>query len=198
VAVNVAWTLTQPSFDALLARLDADRERAGLAYEEIRKRLVRYFEWQSSRAPEDHADTVLSRLARKIEQGEEIENVHRYAVGVARLVAKEVAAEQGRRHAILAQHEALDRAAITPEKDQPDDRVSCLDTCLKQLPASSRDLLLEYYEHEGRTKIDHRDSMARHRGISGLALRGRVHRVKASLEECVFRCLDTAARPSHF
>ena len=194
----MAWTLTQPSFDALLARLDADRERAGLAYEEIRRRLVRYFEWQSSAAPEDHADTVLSRIARKIEQGEEIENVHRYAAGVARLVAKEVAGEQARRHATLARHEALDRAAVAPEEDQPDARMPCLDTCLKQLPAPSRELLLEYYEYEGRTKIDHRGSMAHHLGISGLALRGRVHRIKASLEECVFHCLDTAARPSHF
>jgi RNA polymerase sigma factor (sigma-70 family) len=185
------WTLSQPSFDALLARLDVNREQAGVAYEALRRRLVRYFEWQSCDAAEDCADTVLSRLARKIQEGVVIASVQSYALGVARFVVKEAAAAQGRQRTIATQPGDLNQPAPR-EEEVSQSRMVCLDTCLEQLPARSRDLVLRYYEHQGRAKIDQREAIARQFGISSLALRGRVHRIKAGLEECLFQCLNDA------
>jgi DNA-directed RNA polymerase specialized sigma24 family protein len=191
----VASTLTQPSFDALLVRLDPDRDRAGLAYEQLRKRLVRYFEWQSCTMPDDRADTVFSRLAHRIEQGEPIVSVHAYAMGIARLVVREAVTEQYRQASIAAQSAAVD----VHVEDEPDVRLPCLDTCLSRLMERSRKLILDYYEFQGRAKIERREAMARDLGITGLALRGRVHRIKAGLETCVLTCLDRerAGQPKH-
>jgi hypothetical protein len=46
------WELTQSEFDSLLARLDPDRERAGVLYEMLRRKLVQLFEWQGWPATE--------------------------------------------------------------------------------------------------------------------------------------------------
>ena len=57
--------LTQESFAALLLFLDADRERAGEKYEELRRTLIRFFEWRGAPFPEEHADETLNRVARQ-------------------------------------------------------------------------------------------------------------------------------------
>jgi hypothetical protein len=46
--------LTQAAFDMLLARLDPDREEAGRKYDEIRRKLTKFFEFWGSSAPEDY------------------------------------------------------------------------------------------------------------------------------------------------
>src|ERR687883_865457 len=58
------WTLTQESFDRLLAWLDPDREQAGKKYEEVRSRLVRGFSSHGCPVPEDLADEAINRVAK--------------------------------------------------------------------------------------------------------------------------------------
>ncbi len=48
--------LTSETFAALLFSLDADRERAGEKYEDLRRTLIRFFEWRGAPFPEEHAD----------------------------------------------------------------------------------------------------------------------------------------------
>src|SRR5262245_36996143 len=93
---RAAWVLSQNAWDTLLARLGPDEHAAAVEYERLRERLVKYFEWHGSIASEDHADTVLTRIARKVEEGEKILNIRGYALGVARFVLKETAAEHTR------------------------------------------------------------------------------------------------------
>jgi DNA-directed RNA polymerase specialized sigma24 family protein len=81
-----AWDLTRESFEKFLALLDADRELAAEEYEQIRRKLVKIFQWRGSTSPEDHADETINRVARKIEEGETIRNLRSYVGGVARLV----------------------------------------------------------------------------------------------------------------
>src|ERR1051326_5706272 len=63
--------LTQQAFDALLACLDSDRERAAEKYETLRLKLVKFFEWRACAvAAQDLADEVINRVARRIDGGE--------------------------------------------------------------------------------------------------------------------------------
>src|SRR4030095_8986131 len=50
----------------LLARLDPDPDRAGAAYEALRRALVKFFDWRGARVPEEGADETLDRLARQL------------------------------------------------------------------------------------------------------------------------------------
>src|SRR5215468_1188617 len=84
------FVLTKDSLDGLLARLDADRERAGEKYETLRLGLIRFFEWRGASTPVEHADETLDRVARKLHQGEEIRDLPAFVAGVARFVFLEV------------------------------------------------------------------------------------------------------------
>src|SRR5436305_9402910 len=86
----MAAALTGEAFSKLLARLDADRERAGEKYEDLRHTLIKFFEWRGAPSPEDHADETLNRIARKLDEGVEIKSVGGYCREVARLVLLEV------------------------------------------------------------------------------------------------------------
>src|SRR5512134_1992159 len=77
---------TEETFDRLLASLDADRERAGERYEDLRRTLVRFFEWRGAPFPEDHADETFDRVARRLDEGITIENLGGYCYNVARLI----------------------------------------------------------------------------------------------------------------
>lgn len=67
------WTLTQESFDKLLAWLHPDREQAGQSYEVIRRTLISYFLNRGCNLPEELADETINRIAQKID-----ERVNRY------------------------------------------------------------------------------------------------------------------------
>src|SRR5258707_3559667 len=81
--------LTANAFAKLLNRLDADRERAGEKYEDLRRTLNRFFEWRGAPFPEEHADETFNRVARKLDEGVEIKNFGGYCYEVARLVCLE-------------------------------------------------------------------------------------------------------------
>ena len=65
------WTLTQESFDKLLAWLHPERERAGEAYEYFRRTLISFFLSQNAYAPEELADKTINRVAQKINENAE-------------------------------------------------------------------------------------------------------------------------------
>jgi hypothetical protein len=71
-AVRQKWTLTQEAFDRLLDSLGSDRDAAGTRYLEIRRNLVRLFEWRGCPIPDEYVDETINRCARKICEGEEI------------------------------------------------------------------------------------------------------------------------------
>src|SRR5437868_5161996 len=83
------WTLTREAFEQLLAALDPDRERAGLRYENIRRKLIEFFEARGSNSPADNADETINRVARRLDEGERVQDLSAYFYGVARLLLKE-------------------------------------------------------------------------------------------------------------
>ncbi|MFN2482181.1 MAG: RNA polymerase sigma factor [Pyrinomonadaceae bacterium] len=192
------WLLTQDTFERFLASLDGDRERAGEKYEIARRKLVKFFAWHGSHAPEEHADETINRVARKISEGEKIESLNAYLLGVARLLLKEVFKQRLRARAALDQ---LPTSETTePGAEEEDDNArrtlrECLRACLQKLAPESRALIADYYEHDRASRIRRRKEIAAGLGIPLNALRIRAHRVRAGLEACVRACAGRAGMP---
>ena len=182
--------LTQESFAALLLFLDADRERAGEKYEELRRTLIRFFEWRGAPYPEEHADETLNRVARKLGAGLEIKNMSGYCYEVARRVFLETIKAVDSRRGSLESAESDLVAVSDPSGEQIEKelRLTCLEDCLRALPDESAELILEYYRYEQRGQIDRRRALAERFGLRREALANRVQRLRDKLEHCVSVC----------
>jgi DNA-directed RNA polymerase specialized sigma24 family protein len=181
--------LTAGAFASLLTRLDADPERAGAAYEELRRALVHLFTWRGAATPEECADETLDRLASRLNEGVQVGDVPRFAYGIARLVLLEHWRRPDARRAPLGE------ASPGRVPDEPDDDAlhGCLDRCLHELASDGRDLILRYYVAEGGNRVENRKRLAQTLGVSESALRNRVQRLRDRLEGCLRQCLGRAA-----
>jgi RNA polymerase sigma factor (sigma-70 family) len=84
---------------------------------------------------------------------------------------------------------------LTTEGEKDDGLIAeCLETCLEDLSPERRMMIIEYYAKEKMAKIEHRSQLAQRLGISVETLRVRVFRIRASLEECIERCVTRKAR----
>jgi DNA-directed RNA polymerase specialized sigma24 family protein len=183
------WSLTQPAFDGLLAHLGPDRDVAADRYLEIRRNLVRLFEWRGCSTPEEYADETINRCARKIGDGEVIRDIASYSIGIARMLLLEMGRDRARQARPL--DEAPEPQVVVHEPDYDRDRrVECLRVCLGQLPPDHRTLILKYYQGDKRDKIKNRNGLIHTLGISPGTLRMRALRVRASLQLCAENCLQ--------
>ncbi|MEM7480693.1 MAG: hypothetical protein AAF481_05940 [Acidobacteriota bacterium] len=177
-------TLTHEAFDHLLDFLGPDRAAAGKAYEDIRGRLVRLFQWRGSRDPEELADETINRVAVKIASGVEIrsEDPFRYFCGVAHLVFKEILRRQKRDREVM---EDIRHEPLPPDPEEDDPRLADLRSCLEKLGSDQHQLILEYHRGEKGERIRRRRRIAEELGIPINALRIRVHRLRQRVERCV-------------
>ena len=186
------WALNSVALNKFLACLDGDVERAGEQYETIRLALIKFFDWRRAHFPEDLADETLNRVMRKIDEGETLRDVPTYCLGVARFVWRESLKNPDQRRADLAelkQHAAPAQTFLT----EADERQSCFEHCLNELPLENRQLILRYYQDERRQKINQRVALAARLGIPLNALRSRAQRIRDRLEQCIADCLEKAA-----
>jgi DNA-directed RNA polymerase specialized sigma24 family protein len=182
--------LTTDTFTRLLDRLDSDREQAGEKYEDLRRTLIRFFEWRGTPYPEEQADEVFNRIGRKLDQGTEIQNLAAYSYEIARLVFLETTKGTDRKRLSLESVKvdpvALNSSEETAEKEL---RLVCLDECLRTLSGGSQKLILEYYTHEKRGQVERRRALAERFGLRRDALANRVQRLRDKLQYCVSSCL---------
>jgi len=182
------WTLTQQAFDKLLASLGENRERAGAKYQELRGALAKFFEWRGGAFPEDHADETINRVARRIDEGEEIRDPSSYAFGVARMLLLEILKEQERERRALS--ELPPAHASTDGPEEPEFRLECLKRCLPSLSPDNRELIMRYYQGEKGAKIENRKKLAERLQVPLNTLRMRALRLREKLEACVEDCLE--------
>ncbi|HSE23557.1 MAG TPA: hypothetical protein VLB68_17955 [Pyrinomonadaceae bacterium] len=186
----------QESFNEILAWLNADREKAAAIYVQLRQDLTKIFSWNRCVDPEGLTDEVFDRVAKKVHYlMHTFEGDPRlFFYGVARNVLKEVPKKMRTQISL----EDVDLGA-TPVKDSRDEsaelREDCLQLCLKELSSERRELILAYYARDKQAKIDHRTEMARDLGTSVETLRVRAHRIRAALEQCIERCLNSKSSP---
>jgi len=156
--------------------------------------VLRYFEWRSVVTADECADETLDRVARRIAEGQKIDKLMPYIFATARHIHQEVIKARNERPEIpVDEVQPKYLVIVEPEIVAPDVRLICFDRCLEELEPDDRDLVLGYYEGEGREKIDNRQDLAKKRKISLNALRILVHRIKRTLEDCIVECLKTEA-----
>ena len=187
------WQLTEESFNLFLSWLSKDRDVAGQKYEDIRRRLIIMLNARGCRHASEVADEAINRFIRRLP--ELIDSYEGDPVPYLCVIARNVHREFVRNEAIPLDMNEYD-AIAPPTKTEEDleevvDR--CLERCLSKLESKSRELVLTYYEHEKKTKIDFRKSLAKAMGIAANALRIRVHRIRTTLEDCLNDCLGPEA-----
>jgi DNA-directed RNA polymerase specialized sigma24 family protein len=181
------WALTQEAFEKLLNTLGPDRESAGEKYPDLRSNLNRFFEWRGCSFPEDHADETINRVAKRVSEGEEIQNPGGYFMGAARMLLLEIHKERARERRALSE---LATAEVTSyEFEELEPRVVCLERCLGSLSTENRELILRYYHGEKGEKIETRRKLGERFGMQLNTLRMRAVRLREKLLVCVSDCL---------
>ena len=184
-------TFSQSSFDKLLNLLDPDRDQAGLKYESLRQRLIKFFEWRNCEMSEELADEVFDRVLRKITEGEEIQNVTAYSATIAQFVFKEYLRTNQRQNQLIEDAPEIQNIKAK-EADVEDEnssrRFSCFDKCLKEFSDENRKFIIAYYDTDERTMIASRKRLAEEMNASINTLRIKACRLKGKLENCTFEC----------
>jgi DNA-directed RNA polymerase specialized sigma24 family protein len=169
--------------EILIAGFDPDIAVASRKYQQLRRKLVRLFEWRGAWTADDLADETLTRVARKLGEGARVEgDVEPFARGVARLVFLEFLREQQRDDRLRSSP----LPASTPVADEVD--LDCLDRCLEKIATSDRETILGYYADDSAGRIEARRNLANRLGVSPTALRIRALRIRDRLETCLQEC----------
>jgi DNA-directed RNA polymerase specialized sigma24 family protein len=129
------YDLSEQGFLQLLARLNTDPKHAGEEYEKLRARLIYFFERKGCRIPAELCDETIDRVARKIEEGQIIEDIFKFSGGVARLVLLEHWKDAGRERAELDEH----LPSPTSDREFDEDRLKCMKKCLQSLSPEQHD-----------------------------------------------------------
>jgi len=189
-------TLTEVAFTRLLTWLDDGTDSRGERYLEVRRRLVAYFDRQNRPAPDTLADETLNRISKTLEKSGAIVTKPplRYCYVIARFVLLEDLRRERRHVRFDDVHHANvvawpppahvdDAAAFVKEQ-----RLECLDRCLRKLKPEQQNLIVDYYGDARRQRIDRRRDLAARLGITMNALAIRAWRIRATLENCVGAC----------
>ncbi len=180
------WTPTQEAFDSLLIWLDADREQAGRKYEAIRLRLIKIFACRGCREADELADETINRVTAKVA---ELSKTYEgdpalFFYGVAHKLHLEYIRK-------ISQSPPV--PPPPPASDDGDNAAyDCLDQCMRELPAPTREMVLRYYQENKQAKINDRKRLAQELGIGVNALRIRAHRIRVQLQKCVEACIAQA------
>lgn len=187
------WTLTSEAFERLLVAFDPDRESAAQKYEIMRRKLAEFFEARGTDAPPDYADETINRVARRIEEGEQIQDLASYFYGVARLIWLEFVRSRDKESTPLELAPipvALNAAEVEAELNRKEQRLTCLEFCLSKLSPANRNLIVEYYREEQGLKIETRKRLAETLNTTVNGLRLRASRIRAELSACVHSCVQ--------
>jgi DNA-directed RNA polymerase specialized sigma24 family protein len=181
--------LTVAQFEVLLTRLGTDRNHAGIRYEEIRGKLIRFFDYHSCRDSEQLADETFDRAIEKLALDTvRIQDVGAFLWGIARNIKQEALRKSARTiylsdlanaETLCAKHSAAHGSRVEPIENSQSLRL--LYRSLQCLSTKDRRLLLEYYSPR-RDRVIARRQLAQEHGITVRALRLRVTRLKFKLK----------------
>ncbi|HEX7333472.1 MAG TPA: sigma-70 family RNA polymerase sigma factor [Pyrinomonadaceae bacterium] len=180
------WVPTREAWDKFLLLLDDDREAAGEKYENIRRRLIFYFECRKRYEAEDLADETITRVIKRCDEGIHIDDVMRYCYGVARIVFLETLVAVRRMDSVL-QELIRFSSPFNPPDDTDELHILTVtfDECMDKLSIENRRFILTYYDDSGRAKIDKRKSLTEKLGVSRNAVTLRAFQIRKKLERCI-------------
>ena len=184
------WRLEAEGFENLLTRLSVDPEDVGSRYERLRERLILFLTCRLANAPEDLADQVIDRLARRLQDGEPIASIEAYALGIARHILQEqrlIAAREITPDETIIENISAPDHTPYEESEKRDRLLDAMEMCLARLPRVDAQLLRLYYLHDGGSKIEARRRLAEAEEITQAALRKKVYRICNTLRDCIRR-----------
>jgi hypothetical protein len=192
--------LTAAKFESLLLRLDPDRNRAGEKYEDIRWRLIKFFQYGFCVEAEDLADETFDRVAEKLAaEKEAIRDVAAFVWGVAKRIRQEALRREVktvRMPDLPGAEGSFADARVTDNSQrnlsEAEKRLTCLRKCLQHLSAGDRRLLLTYYSPRG-DRIGGRRRLAQENEMTALNLRVRANRLRFKMEQYIKKCLASTA-----
>lgn len=187
--------LTANSFELLLNRLDSgDAFSAAEKYETLRQKIIKSLTWKG--CPESLADALadetLDRVAGKIAQGEEIENLNAYTAQVVRFVWLE---SSRKRKEDAVGDDKMPENSVQPDIEilqDPDLRLRCLRKCMAETVSNDDDrmLIVGYYDADaGEKNKDARKNLAQALGLTMTTLKVKACRIRERLERCINECI---------
>ena len=188
---SISWIRTAPPPKAPIA---IARRRAGAPRSS--RKLVFFFAGRRCANPEDLAMETVLRVAAKCREVDVSSYADRvgYFFGVARNVVHEEHRSALRESKALESFlREISRTPADPDAwKQAEAAQSCLEHCVATLPDHARQLILRYYSNQGAAKVTAHRALADELGKSVNALRIEAHRIRKTLEQCVFGCLHEA------
>ncbi|MGA2220052.1 MAG: sigma-70 family RNA polymerase sigma factor [Terracidiphilus sp.] len=181
--------------DSFLRLLDPDPRIAQQPFDHLRRKLIFYFQRKNlSPKSEDLADETIFRVLKELrEMGPAAvnERTEEDLTKFTSVVARNVASEGRRRRMWGADTEQFpegvngDEISSSREPDpeasfRAKERWELVQTCLRSLPMSDRELFVPYYLDESTV----RDEMAQSQGLTIDGLRTRIHRIMNRVREC--------------
>lgn len=191
------WTPSASAFARLLTWLDGGIDSQGQKYEEMRNRLVAFFDRKNCHAPDDLADETLNRVMKWLEEHNRSydDEPAKICYNTARFVFHESLRKPEHLSADISElpkPPAVDPRQLTAleeEAEAKEKRLSCLQTCSQKLPTDDRELIVRYYYGEQRVKLDNRKALAAERGMTANALNIKACRIRDKLRACVTTCV---------
>jgi DNA-directed RNA polymerase specialized sigma24 family protein len=153
---------------------------------------------------EDYADEVIERILKQIAEGKNIEDVNRFAFGVAKFVlleshrrprtislnsSGEIENENGSDGKVFLTPRQL---IALPEQDGSETQEKeCLKECLQKLPSEKRGMLLSYYEisESSETNIEQRRELAARCKMRVETLYTAICRLRKQVSDCSKECV---------
>ena len=196
------WVLTGEAFNLLLSNLHIDRTIAADKYEQLRQKLIRFFLVKGARDPEESADEVFNRAARRLaEDAKELDskNPDGYFLQIARFVFMEECRSLKKR--IISLEE------LTPDMEPFEDPAKLLNklserietewgleilvNCRAELSDEER-LMIDVYAScgEGRERSARRKYLAQKLGKTINSLRIEVSRINTRIKKCAIENLE--------
>lgn len=185
------------AFEQLLERLhcdfpmSADESGEDVVFTYYRQRLVRFFLWQHVSDPDLCADETFARVATKLADGEQIQDMRAYLFGTARMVAREWATRELRRQRALHLFAVADSTRqLSGDQTPSTAALDCLRCCLRELSPQQQDLIRSYYTGDQQDRIRNRAQLAEQLGLEMNALRNKAMRLRQRLEKCIQTCME--------
>ncbi len=194
-ALKKDWILTAEAFRQLLLSFNNDEEKACAIYEEIRKRLIRQFIANRSDTPEEQADEVFNRVARKIADDGLIldkESPFAYFHQTARFVLLESQRENRNKILGLDDLSVSEEPAYNPqeyfekvnEKIRQELGFEALTECRKHLSKKDLEILDKYNSAIGKDKKQKHEELAQSLSKTQNALKIVINRTRKKLIDC--------------
>ena len=175
--------ITTESFSNLLEAFSSDKTEAGIAYAKLRDSLVRFFTLKGDFEPETAADETLDRVALKLSENGEIEDLTKYSFGVARFIFLE-RIKANKKEKVAVEEFYADQTAFV-ESEETDDFAPFRD-CFEKLPDDEKNILRDYFADIPFAQVFvYRQELSEKYKISLNNLRMKIFRLRQRLENCV-------------